>query len=92
VEIKPAERQSKWRRFKCKVSENLQGKDVKAASETNVFIGLAFCFCGFPSLQTSADGPLHGFQEEGFLRSTYPCGPKSGSQTTSEINVEITLA
>ena len=35
-----------------------------------------------------------GYQEEHFLRSTYPCGPKSGSQTTSEINVvqnDITL-
>ena len=38
-------------------------------------------------------GPPHGYQEEHFLRSTYPCGPKSGSQTTSEINVQnyITL-
>ena len=38
-------------------------------------------------------GPLHGYQEGHFLRSTCPCGPKSGSQTTSEINVQndITL-
>ena len=38
-------------------------------------------------------GPLHGYQEEHFLRSAYPCGPKPGSQTTSEINVQndITL-
>ena len=33
-------------------------------------------------------GPLHGYQEEHYLRSTYPCGPKSSSQTTSEINVQ----
>ena len=38
-------------------------------------------------------GPLHGYQEEHFLKSMYPCGPKSVSQTTSEINVQndITL-
>ena len=37
--IKSAERQSKWRKFKCKVNENMQGKDVQAASETDVFTG-----------------------------------------------------
>ena len=38
-EIKSAERQSKWRKFKWRVNENMQGKDVQAASETNVFTG-----------------------------------------------------
>ena len=38
-EIKSAERQSKWRKFKWRVNENMQGKDVQAASETNVFAG-----------------------------------------------------
>jgi len=38
-EIKPAERQSKWRKFKWRVNENMQGKDVKAASETTFFTG-----------------------------------------------------
>ena len=51
--------------------------------------GLGFRFCGFPSLRTTP----WGYQEEHFLRSTCPCGPKCGSQTTSEINVQsdITL-
>ena len=38
-EINSAERQSKWRKFKWTVNENMQGKDVKAASETNMFTG-----------------------------------------------------
>ena len=38
-EINSAERQSKWRKFKWRVNENMQGKDVKAASETNMFTG-----------------------------------------------------
>ena len=38
-EIKSAQRQSKWRKLKWRVSENMQGKDVQAASETNVFTG-----------------------------------------------------
>ena len=48
-EIKPTERQWKWRKFKWRVNENMQGKDVQAASETN----LGFRFCGFPSLRTT---------------------------------------
>ena len=46
--------------------------------------GLGFCFCGFLSLRTT---PVD------IKKNTYPCGPKSGSQTTSEINVQndITL-
>ena len=49
-EINSAERQSKWRKFKWRVNENMQGKDVKAASETNMQ-GLACLFCVFPSLR-----------------------------------------
>ena len=50
--------------------------------------GLGFRFSRFPSLRTT-----HGYQEEHFRRSTHPCGPKSGSQTTSETNAQndITL-
>ena len=36
-EIKPAERQSTWRKVKWRVNENMQGQDAQAASETNVF-------------------------------------------------------
>ena len=38
-EIKSAETQSKWRKCKWRVNENIQGKDVQAAGETNVFAG-----------------------------------------------------
>ena len=38
-EIKSAQRQSTWRKFKWRVNENMQGKDVQAASETNVLRG-----------------------------------------------------
>ena len=102
-EITSAERQSKWCKFKWKVNENMQGRmcrqPVKQTNTQSI---------NQPTKQTnkhvyrdvasaSADsllcGPLHGYQEEHFLRSTYPCGPKPGSQTTSEINVQndITL-
>ena len=37
--INSVERQSKWPKFKWRMKENMSGKDVKAASETNIFIG-----------------------------------------------------
>ena len=37
--IKSAGRQSKWRKFRWRVTENMQGKDLQAASETNGFTG-----------------------------------------------------
>ena len=43
-EIKSAERQSKWRKFKWRVNENMQGKDVQAPCETNVFLLLRIPF------------------------------------------------
>ena len=88
--VTSAEEQSKWCKFEWRASENMQRKDVQAASETIVFTGnFGVRFCGFPSLRTT---PWR-YQEGHFLRSTCPCGPKSGSQTTSEINVQndITL-
>ena len=36
-EIKSTERQSKWRKFKWRVNENMQGKDVLASNKINVF-------------------------------------------------------
>ena len=88
---RPTERQSKRRKFKWRTNENMQGKDVQAASQTNVFTGTWRRLLQIPF---SADHSMDiKNQEEHFLRSTYPCGPKSGSQTTSEINVQnkITL-
>ena len=46
--IKPAHRQSKWRKFKWRVSENMRGRDVQAASETNVFTGTWPPLLGIP--------------------------------------------
>jgi len=37
--INSAERQSTWQEFKWRMFENMPGKDVKAVSETNIFIG-----------------------------------------------------
>ena len=43
-----AERQSKWRKFKWRVNENMQGKDVKAASETTFFSGTCLSLLWIP--------------------------------------------
>ena len=86
-EIKPAERQSKWRKFKWRVNENMQGKDVKAASETNIF----YRDLPFASVNSLLCGPLHGYQEEHFLRSKCPCEPKSIQFTEFNVQNDITL-
>ena len=79
-----AERQSKWRKFKWRVNENMQGKDVKAASETNMFTGTCLPLLRIP-------WPLHGYQEEHFLRSTCPCEPKPIQFTEINVQNDITL-
>ena len=72
------------RKFKWRVNENMQGKNVQSASGTNVFTGTWLLLLQIP---VSADHSVD------IKKNTYPCGPKSGSQTTSEINVQnyITL-
>ena len=86
-EIKPAERQSKWRKFKWRVDEKMQGKDVKAASKTNIF----YRDLPFASVNSLLCGPLHGYQEEHFLRSTCPCEPKSIQCTEFNVQNDISL-
>ena len=54
--IKSAERQSKWRKLKWRVNESMQGKDVQAASETNVFTGTWLPLLRIPF---SADHSMH---------------------------------
>ena len=39
IRVQSAEKPSKWCKFTWRVNENTQGKDVRAASETNVFAG-----------------------------------------------------
>ena len=52
-EITSAERQSKCRKFQWTGNENMLGKDVKAASETNMFSGT--CHLLLPLFPFAAD-------------------------------------